>query len=108
MLTDDQRDLIKTTACLLETGGDALAIHLYALLLRTCPLAESQAPWTSKLHKALPVLPELDPMTSTCLLQAIQDVLNPSVGEDTVLGRWTSARQQLADLLIQVQLASDA
>lgn len=37
MLTDAQRDIIKTTVPLLETGGEALTTHFYELMLRDYP-----------------------------------------------------------------------
>ena len=33
MLTSAQRDIIKATVPLLETGGEALTTHFYAILL---------------------------------------------------------------------------
>ena len=37
MLTDAQRDIIKATVPLLETGGEALTTHFYELMLRDYP-----------------------------------------------------------------------
>ena len=37
MLTDSQRDIIKATVPLLETGGEALTKHFYTILLADHP-----------------------------------------------------------------------
>ena len=49
MLTDSQRDLIKATVPLLETGGEALTSHFYRLMLSE---SETVRPLFNQVHQA--------------------------------------------------------
>jgi len=49
MLTDAQRDIVKSTVPLLETGGEALTTHFYQLLFRQHPEVR---PYFNQAHQA--------------------------------------------------------
>ncbi|UUO12625.1 hypothetical protein M6D76_08090 [Alcaligenes faecalis] len=103
MVTDAQRDIIKTAAPLLASGDKALTTYFYELILRDSPPMSPLASQIANNHLALQFQPEHDPMMSTCQLQAIREELIARMTSNELIDGWVAAYQQLSNLLIEAE-----
>jgi len=103
MVTDAQRDIIKTAAPLLASGDKALTTYFYELILRYSPPMSPLASQITNNHLALQIQPEHDPMMGTCQLQAVREELIVRMTGNKLIDGWVAAYQQLSNLLIEAE-----
>ncbi|WBM39918.1 hypothetical protein [Alcaligenes faecalis] len=103
MVTDAQRDIIRTAAPLLASGSKALTAYFYELILRGSPPINPLVSQIANNHLALQIQPEHDPFVDTCQLQAIREELIARMTSNELIDGWAAAYQQLSNLLIEAQ-----
>lgn len=103
MVTDAQRDIIRTAAPLLASGSKALTTYFYELILRDSPPISPLVSQIANNHLALQIQPKHDPMMDTCQRQAIREELIARMTSNEPIDGWAAAYQQLSNLLIEAE-----
>ncbi|MGO3712047.1 hypothetical protein [Alcaligenes aquatilis] len=103
MVTDAQRDIIRTAAPLLASDDKALTTYFYELILRDSPPMSPLVSQIANNRVALQIQPEHHPNGDTFLLQAIREELIARMTSNELIDKWAAAYQQLSNLLIEAE-----